>query len=88
MASLTPQDKCPPPTAVVLVVTLRRRRRGESSVGAAVTGITTRAKTHAPNGRSTRLAPVVSFARAGELQRYLVTGSDLYWRGDSGITGA
>ena len=76
--SLTPQDKCPPPTAVVLAVTLRRRRRGESRGGNAVTGIKTRAKAraYAPNGRSTRLAPVVWFARAGELGRWVKNTDD------------
>ena len=76
MASLSPRDKCPPATAVALAVTLRRRRRGESRVGAAVTGITTRAKAYAPNGRFTRLAPVVTFARAGELQRWVKNKDD------------
>ena len=69
MANLAPQDKSPPATAVVLAVTLRRRLSGESRGGGAVTGIKTKAKTYAPNGRSTRLAPVVSSALAGELGR-------------------
>ena len=70
MASLAPQDKCPPATAVVFAVTLRRRLSGESRSGGAVTGIKTKATTYAPNGRSTRLAPVVTSALAGELARW------------------